>query len=94
MNLGVVARDPRDYAFLLEHVTAARVREHFSDICSGEVRRYALPNLNAINLVLKGILDGGPMRSLRMDPQGKTLGDALMLMPLPDNANERPSERR
>ena len=94
VNLGVVARDPRDYAFLLEHVTAARVREHFSDICSGEVRRYALPNLNAINLVLMGILDGGPMRSLRMDPQGKTLGDALMLMPLPDNANERPSERR
>jgi hypothetical protein len=84
VNLGVVARDPRDYALLLQHVTAARVHEHFSDICTGEVRRYELPNLNAINLVLKGMLDGGPTRSLRLDPQGKTLGDALMLMVLPE----------
>ena len=82
VNLGVVARDPRDYALLLRQVTAERVREHFSDLCTGEVRRYELPNLNAINRVLMGILDGGPMRSLRMDPQGKTLGDALMLKTL------------
>ena len=82
VNLGVVARDPNDYALLLKEVTVERVREHFSDICMGEVRRYELPNLHAINLVLTGILDGGPMRSLRLDPQGKTLGDGLMLMPL------------
>lgn len=86
INLGVVARDPRDYPHLLREVTVERVREHFSDICTGEVRRYELPNLNAINLVLTGILDGGPMRSLRMDSQGKTLGDALMLMTLSPEA--------
>ena len=90
VNLGVVARDPRDYALLLRQVTAERVREHFSDLCSGEVRRYELPNLNAINLVLMGILDGGPMRSLRMDPQGKTLGDALMLMTLSEDLADKP----
>ena len=90
VNLGVVARDPRDYALLLRQVTAERVREHFSDLCSGEVRRYELPNLNAINLVLMGILDGGPMRSLRMDPQGKTLGDALMLMTLSEDLVDKP----
>lgn len=82
VNLGVVARDPRDYPLLLEEVTAERVRRHFSDICTGDVRRYELPNLSAINLVLRGVLDGGPMRSLRLDPQGKALGDALMLLPL------------
>jgi len=85
INLGVVARKPDHYELLLRLVTVERVREHFSDICSGEVLRYELPNLNAINLVLKGILDGGPMHSLRLDPQGKTLGDALMLMRLPDD---------
>ena len=84
INLGVVARKAEDYALLLREVTAARVREHFSDICLGEVLRYELPNLNAINLVLKGILDGGPMHSLRLDPQGKTLGDGLMLMLIDD----------
>ena len=90
VNLGVVVRDVRDYPLLLRQVTAARVREHFSDLCSGEVRRYELPNLNAINLVLMGILDGGPMRSLRMDPQGKTLGDALMLMTLSEDLVDKP----
>ena len=89
VNLGVVARDPRDYALLLQEVTVERVQAHFSDICLGTVRRYELPNLHAINLVLTGILDGGPMRSLRLDPQGKTLGDGLMLMPILQ-ANTRP----
>ena len=74
-------RDPRDYPLLLA-VTAEEVRQHFADICRGEVRRYELPNLHAVNFVLTRVLDGGPMRSLRLDPQGKTLGDALLLMPL------------
>ncbi len=88
VNLGVVARNAQDYPLLLRELTAARVREHFKDICHGEVRRYELPNLHAVNLVLTRVLDGGPMRSLRMDPQGKTLGDALMLMTLADDAPE------
>ena len=83
VNLGVVVRDPRDYPLLLA-VTAEQVRQHFADICLGEVRRYELPNLDAVNFVLTRVLDGGPMRSLRLDPQGKTLGDALLLMPLPE----------
>jgi hypothetical protein len=82
VNIGVVARDPKDYALLLETLTPARIAAHFSDICRGEVRCYQLPNLNALNIVLTEILDGGPMRSLRLDPQGKALGDALLLMRL------------
>ena len=82
VNLGVVARTPADYPLLLRVATAQRVREHFHDICRGEVRRYELPNLLAVNFVLTQTLDGGAMRSLRLDPQGKTLGDALLLMPL------------
>ena len=84
INLGVVVRDERDYPLLLETITAERVHAHFQDICRGEVRRYELPNLHAVNFVLTRILDGGPMRSLRLDPQGKTLGHSLMLMPLPE----------
>lgn len=91
VNLGVVARDPADYPLLLRTLTAERVHHHFRDICRGEVRRYELPNLHAVNLVLTRILDGGPMRSLRLDPQGKTLGDSLLLMRIDragDNAPE------
>lgn len=81
-NIGVAVHDEKDYSLLLQQVTSARVHRHFQDICRGEVRRYELPNLFAINLVLTQVLDGGPMRSLRLDPQGKTMGDALLLMPI------------
>ncbi len=82
VNIGVAAREPRHYPLLLRLLTPQRVAAHFSDICKGQVRCYPLPNLNAVNLVLTQILDGGPMRSLRLDPQGKALGDALLLMPI------------
>ena len=88
VNPGVVVRNEKDYPLLLRELTEARVREHFKDICHGEVRRYELPNLHAVDLVLTRVLDGGPMRSLRMDPQGKTLGDALLLMTLSEDALE------
>ena len=87
VNLGVVVHDEADYALLLREVTEQRVLEHFKDICRGEVRRYELPNLHAINLVLTQVLDGGPMRSLRLDPQGKTLGDSLLIMALVDQSD-------
>lgn len=89
INIGVVVHKESDYPLLLEELTVARVHEHFSDICRGEVRRYLLPNLNAVNLVITQVLDGGPMRSLRMDPQGKTLGDSLLLMVLADQGGVR-----
>lgn len=81
-NIGVAARSPEFYDVILEQVTAERVHEYFEDICEGKVIRYELANLRAINLVLTDVLDGGGTRSLRMDPQGKTLCDALMLMPI------------
>lgn len=80
VNIGVAARDPQDYGLLVQTLTPQRIASHFSDICRGEVRCYELPKLHAVNVVLTQILDGGPMRSLRLDPQGKALGDALLLM--------------
>lgn len=88
VNLGVAVRDPADYPRLLRCASVERVREHFRDICRGTVTRYELPNLYAVNFVLTQILDGGAMRSLRLDPQGKTLGDSLLLMPLEAGASD------
>jgi len=85
-NIGVVARDPIHYEVLLKVLTPERIKSHFADICRGRVDVYELPNLHAVNVVLSQVLDGGPMRSLRLDPQGKTLGDSLLLLPI-DDAN-------
>lgn len=86
-NIGLAARSPEYYETLVEQVTEDRVHAHFSDICKGSVTRYELRNLHALNFVLTETLDGGGTKSLRLDPQGKTLCDALLLMPI-DVADE------
>lgn len=70
------------YDFLCEALTAKRVEAFFKPMGVGEVTRYELPNLGALNFILPGILDGGGSRSLRIDAQGKALGMALLEMPV------------
>ena len=79
-NIGLIALRWEDYRVLVREVTADRVKQHFAEICRGEVERFELPNLHALNFVLHGALDGGGLLSLRTDSQGKTLGAALLRM--------------
>ena len=77
-NVGVIALDPKDYPVLVREVTAERVKRHFGDMVRGEVERFELPNLGALNFLLHGALGGGGTVSLRTDAQGKTFGAALL----------------
>ena len=77
-NIGVVAYEESLYPILVEQVTAERVKAHFGSWVEGEVLRYELPNLWALNFVLHGALDGGGTVSLRTDAQGKVLSSALL----------------
>ena len=79
-NIGLIALKPEDYPILVREVTAERVKHHFAGICRGEVERFELPNLHALNFVLHRALDGGGLLSLRTDSQGKTLSSALLRM--------------
>jgi len=79
-NIGLLALKPEHYPILVREVTADRVKRHFAEICRGEVERFELPNLRALNFVLHGALDGGGLLSLRTDNQGKTLSSALLRM--------------
>ena len=83
-NIGVIAKSPADFAYLLHHLTADKVKAFFAPLNPSKVVRYELPNLGALNFVLCGILDGGGSRSLRIDSQGKALGQALLEMHLDD----------
>ncbi|MBD8529292.1 MULTISPECIES: hypothetical protein [unclassified Massilia] len=87
-NISVIAYDPQDYALLERHVTAELVKAHFAEIATGEVRRYALPALGALNFVLHGALSGGVTRSLALDAHGKTLGSAILSIEIPDQASQ------
>ncbi len=79
-NIGLIARKPEFYPALVDQVTAERVKQHFTGICKGEVQRFELPNLMALNFLLHQSLGGGGTVSLKTDPQGKTLSSALLRM--------------
>jgi hypothetical protein len=79
-NIGVIARAPQIYPWLVRNLTAAVVKSRFHGICKGRVERYEVPNLWALNFLLHESLGGGGTVSLRLDAQGKTLSHALLAM--------------
>ena len=79
-NVGLIALKPEHYPILVREVTAERVKRHFTGICKGEVERFELPNLGALNFLLHESLGGGGTLSLMTDAQGKTFSTALLRM--------------
>jgi hypothetical protein len=77
-NISVIAYDASYYPLLLEQVTAERVRAHIAGVVEGEVVRYELPNISALNFVMSQTLGGGVTRSLALDVHGKSLSSALL----------------
>jgi hypothetical protein len=74
-NLGVWVRTDAAYAWLAQELTVERLKELLPE--AGEVERYELPNLKALNFVLSGLLGDGVASSTRFDPQAKALGEWL-----------------
>ena len=84
-NISIIAYRAEDYPLLCEQLTAERVAEFFADLRDPDaapVQRHELPNVQALNFVLPGILRGGVTRSLALDAHGKCLGSALLNLDL------------
>lgn len=79
-NISLIVYDEKDYPLIKEKITAEKVKEYFSDIVKGEVVRYELDNLCALNFVMDKALGGGVTRSLAIDKHGKSLSSALLEM--------------
>src|SRR5688572_23970377 len=79
-NVGLIAYDAAHYDLLRQRVTAERVKAHFGPLVKGEVERFELPNLHALNFVLHRALDGGGTVSLLNDAQAKVTSTALLRM--------------
>src|ERR1700704_2659407 len=79
-NVGLIALRDEIYPLLVREVTAERVKQHFKGISKGDVERFELPNLGALNFLLHESLDGGGTLSLMTDAQGKTFSTALLRM--------------
>src|SRR5437868_11735572 len=79
-NVGLIALKDEYYPLLVEKVTAAAVKDHFGEIVKGDVERFELPNLKALNFLLHESLGGGGTLSLMTDAKGKTFSTALLRM--------------
>jgi hypothetical protein len=83
VNMSVIARDERDFPWLVEVVTAERVRAHLGSLVDGPVTRYLLPEIGAMNFVVSRGGGQSVTRTLALDAHGKSLSSALLEMPLP-----------
>jgi len=90
-NVGVIAYRPEWYGLIRDTLTKQRVADHFRGMIEGGVERFELPNLNALNFLLHGALDGGGTLSLKTDAQGKVYSTALlrMVIDVPDAEAKR-----
>jgi hypothetical protein len=90
-NVGLIALRDEIYPILVREVTSERVKEHFTGICKGQVERFELPNLGALNFLLHESLGGGGTLSLMTDAQGKTFSTALLRMEIDISQSEAQS---
>ena len=86
-NVGVIFKSDNIYKWAKEFLTSDKVKLHFRNIVKGNVIRYEMDNIMALNFILEDSLGGGGSESLLNDAQGKTHGQALLLMQvdLPDH---------
>ena len=90
-NVGLIFYSHKVYDWAKTYITEKRVKEHFNSIVKGDVKRYEMDNLQAFNFILSDSLGGGGSESLLNDAQGKTHGQALLLMEveLPDTLSDK-----
>lgn len=80
VDFGLFAWNEAGYQLLAREVTAERVQAHFAPWLPGEVDAWPLPNILALKFVLRGALQGGGARNLRLDNLGKAMAGALLRM--------------
>ena len=87
VNVGVIALEPEYYEVIKQQVTVERVKEHYGEMVKGEVERFEMPNIGALNFLLHHALGGGGTETLKHDAQGKTFSTSMlrMMIDVPDD---------
>lgn len=79
-NVGLLALNAENYEILTREVTPERVKQHFGEMVKGPVEIYEMPNIHALEVILRNAIDGGATRTLRFDQTAKAMGTALLRM--------------
>ncbi len=77
-NISVIAYRPEFYPYLQQQLTAQRFKDFYAGVVKGDVQRFEIPGLGALNFVAQGALGGGVSRSLCLDNYGKSLASAIL----------------
>ena len=83
-SIGLISTSPEHYPVLLNSVTPEKIKTLFGDWVQGEVHCYEMDNIQALMIVMEKALDGGATQTLRLDQTGKSLGQALLRLPIED----------
>ena len=81
-NIGVIARKPEYMKYIAEAVTESSISDWFAHILGGQVERFYLPGINALNFLMYDALGGGGVGSMNIDVQGKTYAQQVLMMPI------------
>jgi hypothetical protein len=93
-NISLIAFDAENYERLRREVTVERVAEHFASLVRGPVERYELPQIAALNFVMRSALRGGVTRSLSLDSHGKSFGSALLEMEIGEDSAAAATQKK
>ena len=87
-NVLVVPFDEADYDLLRSHLTVSVVKEHFGTLVRGDIHRYEMPGIRALNFVMDDALAGGVTQSIWLDAHGKSRASLMLTIEL---AVDRPT---
>lgn len=76
-NVSVIPYDESQYELLKKQITVDRVKRAYGSLVKGEIRRYELPGVKALNFVMERALEGGVSKSLGLDIHGKSRGSIM-----------------
>ena len=77
-NVAVFVYDTAHYPTVRDQVTPERLKAEFGGVLKGEIRRYEVPGLGALNFVMDQALEGGVNESLNLDGHGKSWSFLLL----------------
>ena len=81
-SFGVIAKAPEFYDTVLRTLTPERIKQLYGDFVRGAVHVYRLDNIQAANVVMERAVGGGASRTLRLDQTTKSLGHAVLRLPI------------
>ena len=79
-NVGVCFKTKDIYNWAKSYLTESLIKNYYKSIVKGDVLRYELDNIYALNFILQDSLGGGGSETLQNDAQGKTYAQLLLMM--------------